>query len=301
MGRKRQDGQSRKALALLFTLENIVNAQVVEAQRVVNTMTGPWRFAPQISVVPTHEQLPVPAPSDANGMIMHDHAYIVANRPVETVIRTIAHEAVGHIAMRQMLKGKWRSFMLAIGAGGSSDASLARLRSYVHDTYTDESGTCNLAAVSVGDEIAAIAAEIWFNAETGKIEAQEPLKAQAAALAGHFAREMLYLDVPVSRTQLQGGLLSAFHMLRYGGPILGLAWRFGRWYSSPMTKPMGPKVPARNLAESERWLASEANSAQAAEDRKAMVSIILAVLGGIGALVGISYWALILLGVVRIF
>jgi hypothetical protein len=218
-----------------------------------------WNFAPPITVVVAPSDLPIPAPDDARGLYYRGEVFVVAGRQlVADVGQTVIHEAIGHHAMRAMLRGSWRSFMFGIQAGArAGDPALRMLRCGVRETYVDGSGTCNLSPVMESDEIAAACAEIGFNPRSGVIEAAHPVRAQAAAVAGHVARESLYMDRPVSYRQLQGALLAAQHRIRYGDAFFGVGCRLRQWYRSTTMAKFNIHKPPMSLSESQGLLDAE--------------------------------------------
>ena len=236
-----------------------MNAHTLRAHQTVDRIASAWRGAPKITVVQAPSDLPVPAPSDARGMHYKRDTWVVSDtQPANQVGETLAHEAIGHFAMRDTLGGSWRPFMHAVQDGiRSGDWRLACFRQTVCETYVDDSGECNLSTVHVSDEISAAVVEARFDSDSGRLVIQQPMRKAAKAVAGHFAREGLYADVPASFDQLEGALLIAEHSLRHDGLPFGLVRRLNRWYAAAMTKPWNPKAPPMSLHESQNLLNAE--------------------------------------------
>lgn len=230
---------------------------IAQVTQIVQRITGKWRGAPPVTIVNTPADLPVKAPSDVRGMWRQGQAFIVATQSLVGVEDTLAHEIIGHHGMREALGRSWRSFMFGVQSGArSGDSKLRCFREDVRSAYTDESGACNLSPLVESDEIAAAVAESRFNGVTGRMQVQQPLKKRLLAAAGHFSREILYRDVPVSFDELLGRLLTAEQRLRFGGAFFGLGARLKNWYAPPMPapKPLDRYRPPMDLQESERLL-----------------------------------------------
>jgi hypothetical protein len=204
-----------------------------ETQRIASQ----WRGAPPVYVVPTFQDLPVAAPSDARGLFLNGEVFIVASQSPRDLAATITHEVVAHHGLRQHLNGSWQSFMLALASGARADGNLTVLRSQVRDVYGP------LPAIIEADELAAAMVELHTCPHSGKYLPGKPARKRVAAATGHFAREHLYVDIPVDQDQLQGALLAAQHRLRYGGACWGLGRRIRECYAAVMTKPWNPKDP----------------------------------------------------------
>lgn len=260
-----------------------MNSNTIHASNIVTAIMGKWLGGLPVNVVANVSDLPVDAPPDARGMYRKDATWIVAEtQPGWQVAHTLAHEMLGHHGMRQALGAKWRPFMHAIQSGlRSGDRRLQVARGMVRSAYVDDAGAFNLSAVSESDEIAALVAELGFDPEKGKLSIQQPTRKVAAATAGQFARETLYLDRPATFEELEGALLTAEHQLRHGGPIWGLGFKFRRWYAATMTKPWDPNKPPMSLAQSEFLLREEVDQQQAKSDRKGLYLVLQLVLAAL--------------------
>lgn len=260
----------------------------LHVSQVVEKIVGRWRGAPPVTVVSWPKDLPVRgAPSDVRGMYMSGETWVVANTQSTTRVgETLAHEALGHHAMRDMLGSGWRSFMYALNHGArSGDVKLAGMREYVKRVYVNDSGDCNLSAVQVGDEVAAAVVEYRFDGKTGRLEVEQPARKLATAAAGHFARETLYMDKPATFEELEGALLAAEHRLRFGSGFFGLGYWARRWYASAtMSKPWNPKAPPMSMQESESLLKA-ANDRSADWNEWKIIGLLLVV--AVGALIAI--------------
>jgi len=233
------------------------------ADNVVVSIVNGWRGATAVSVVSSVNELPVVAPGDTRGLYKGGETWIVANtQPTWQVAQTLAHEMLGHHSMRKTLGAGWRPFMHAIQAGlRSGDPQLQVARGMVRSAYVDDSGAFNLSAVSESDEIAALVAELGFDTAKGRLAIHRPIQKVAAATAGQFAREALFMDKPATFQDLEGALLTAEHTLRHGGPLWGLGYRWRRWYASAMSKPWDPNQPPMSMRESQNLLQAEKDRA----------------------------------------
>lgn len=237
-----------------------MNAHTVHASTIVDSIVRGWRAAPCVTVVHNPDELPIPAPSDARGLYHRGGTWVVASTQSRArVVQTLAHEVVGHHAMRDMLGRKWRGFMHAISDGAArGDQNLIDFREHVRDAYCDNNGACTLSRVAMADEIAAALVEARFDGKTGRLAIANPARKMAMAAAGHLSREVLYTDRPVSIEELEGAILAAEHRLRHGGLFYGFGRRLRDWYASAtMTRPWNPKERPMSLAESERLLRAE--------------------------------------------
>lgn len=230
------------------------------AEQAVLRLTGQWRGAPPVTVVPSARDLPFAVPDDTRGAFLHGDgkAYIVANsQPLDLVPDTVAHEVLGHHGLRAELGKNWRSFMGALQAGvRSGDWWLNEIRNDVRAAYVDEHGHNYLHSLAEADELAAATVESRFHVPSGRIRVKAPIRARISASIGHFCREVLYADMPVTFQQLLGTILAAEHRLRHGGQFFGLGKRIRDWYAPRMPK-FNPRNPPMSLAESERLLAAE--------------------------------------------
>lgn len=264
-----------------------------QAEQAVLRLTGQWRGAPPVTVVPSARDLPFAVPDDTRGAFLRGsgRAYIVANaQTLDLVPDTVAHEVLGHHAFHATLGQRWQSFMIGLQQGmRSGDWRLQCFRDHVRSIYVGADGSCNLRPVQESDEVVAAIVESRFSHESLRMEIQDPVRKRALAIAGQIARERLYLDRPVTFQELEGMILEAEHRLRHGGPLWGLGFRLKQWYGASMGKPMGAKNPPRSLAESERLLKSEAMRLQGLEDWRAMW-ILLSGISALLALIALIGW-----------
>lgn len=237
-----------------------LNAVRNEASR----LTSAWRGGPGVTLVQSVADLPFPAPSDVRGAFLpgSGEIFIVANSQTSgQVAGTMAHEVLGHRGLRADLGRSWKEFMFGIQSGlRSGDGQLQRFRDGVRSVYVDNNGVFNLSAVQESDEITAAVVEARFRGDTGRMHVDQPLKKRISAAMGHFYREALYADKPVSLHQLEGALLAAEHRLRHGDGFFGIGFRVRRWYASAMAKPWNPLDRPMSLAESQELLRADAAS-----------------------------------------
>jgi hypothetical protein len=239
-----------------------MSSYTVRAATITDAITSKWRGRTAITVVANPSDLPITAPDDARGLYKGGETWIVANtQPSWQVAQTLAHEMLGHHAMRKSLGSKWRPFMHAIQDGiRAGDERLQFMRGEVRAAYVDHAGEFNLSSLAESDEIVAAVAEYGFDPVAGRLRIQKPGHKLATAAKGQFLRETLYLDRPATFEQLEGALVAAEHRLRHGGPVWGLGFRLRRWYASAMSKPWDPNQPPMSLRESENLLQAEDDS-----------------------------------------
>lgn len=241
----------------------------------IDRISARWRGAPPIEVVPSVDALPFEAPADAEGAYHRGRVLLVEDAlSPERAAKVLAHEAIGHHGLRGALGGSWRSFMTDVLTGARRDPGIRAARERVERVYVGESGRCDLPALAVADEVSASLAEHVMDPVTGRLVVERPLQKQAVALAGHVAREVLLLDRPVTRPQLEGTILAAERYLRFGGRFFGLPARLMHWYAGtvppPKPTPLDPHRPPMSWEASKELLAAEDRRAQRREDNHAM-------------------------------
>ena len=252
-----------------------MNQHALEATRAVDKLVSQWRAAPPVRVVEIVDDLPCRVYDDTKGMLHRGQAWIVANACTKSeVIETLAHEAIGHHAMRQALGSLWRPFMQALHAGARDDAKLSLLQRSVTRDYVDSQKNCYLPPVGQGDEMAARLAELSIK-RTGRLGIQNPMLKVSKAVVGHLSREGLFLNTPADFDELEGNLALAEHKLRYGGHFWGVGFLLKRWHTARMAKPWNPRDVPMTLDESERLLKAEKDRIGASEDRKALGQILV--------------------------
>lgn len=278
-----------------------MNAHTLHATQTVARIVGGWRGAPPVAVVESPQDLPVPAPSDVRGLFHRGATWVVADtQPPAQIGATLAHEVLGHAAMRETLGASWRSFMHALQDGvRAGDQPMRGFRDSVARVYVDDKGECNLSSVQMGDEVTAAVVECRYNSATGRLDIVQPGRKVVMAAVGHVAREWLYLDRPASFDELEGALLAAEHRLRFGGAFYGLGYQLRRWYASRMPK-FNPKAAPMSLAESERLLRNAGGSERAWRNfwffLKLEFPILLGGLFFVGCLLAGGFWLLRVLG-----
>lgn len=237
-----------------------MNPHALAATRLVDQLVSQWRAAPRVTVVEIVDDLPCKTYDDTKGMLHRGQAWIVANACTKSeVVETLAHEVVGHHAMRQALGGLWRPFMQALHAGARDDHRLSMIQRRVTGVYVDGKNGCYLSALQQGDEMAAHLAEWRIRPDTGRLDVARPARKMAKAAVGHLSREGLYMDSPADFEELEGNLLLAEHKLRFGGHLWGVGYWLKRWYAARMPK-FDPKAAPMSLDESERLLKSARDS-----------------------------------------
>lgn len=232
-----------------------MNALAVSSK--VGAFTKSWRGAPPVHVVETPSDLPIKrAPSDARGMFRGGEVWVVASTQVlNSPLRTFVHEAVGHHGLRELLGSGWAGFMGGLSRNVKNlQGDAGDVAQHIRYAYRDESGQFNLHPLEAADEVSANLAEYVFSPSQGKLVIEQPLKKQASAVAGHFSREVLYLDTPVTEDQLEGTLLQAEHFVRHGGLFWGIRTKLRSAYHAAMAKKHDPYAPPMSMEKSEQLL-----------------------------------------------
>lgn len=264
-----------------------------EVQRLENA----WRGGPGVTLVQSVADLPFPAPNDVRGAFLpgSGEVFVVANTQTSgQVAGTMAHEVLGHRGLRADLGRSWQEFMFGIQSGlRSGDGQLQRFRDGVRSVYVDNNGVFNLSVVQEADEITAAVVESRFRSDTGRMHVDQPLRKRISAAMGHFYRETLYADRPVSFDQLEGAILAAEHRLRFGGAFFGIGRRLKDWYAPPMS--FDPYKPPMTMEESQRMLTAEENSESTWNNVKyflCMLPVWLLLLVFVGGLIAAFYTVL---------
>jgi hypothetical protein len=271
-----------------------MNAQAVSTK--VGAFTKSWRGAPPVRVVETPSDLPIKrVPLDARGMFRGGEVWVVAStQGFNSPLRTFVHEAVGHHGLRELLGSGWAGFMGGLSRNTRNlQGDAGEVAQHIRHAYRDDSGHFNLSALEAADEVSANLAEYVFSPSQGRLVIEQPLKKQASAVAGHFAREVLYFDAPVTENQLEGTLLQAEHFVRHGGLFWGLARRLRDWYYPPMA--LDRYKPPMSMAESEELL----RAADSHEDNVQTSKMFLHI-GTLLILLGFVVWSVISM-VMRLF
>ena len=200
---------------------------VADAQKIVDQLTAKWKNGPKVHVVATADQLPIAAPADARGLYLNGQVWVVASahrsgpKARSAIARTLAHEAVAHYGLRQMLGDKgWGALMgdiqLAIASGNKP---LREIRDYVRRTYVDDNGKFNLTPNLEADEIAARTVELAMDAEGNFRPGFSFLKATWAKVA-EFLRS-IGIDVEFTNAELHGMLVLALRNMEVGKRLQG--------------------------------------------------------------------------------
>jgi hypothetical protein len=194
-----------------------------EAQAHVTSLTKKWKNGPPITVVATPADLPMEAPDDARGVYWKGKVWIVAgpHNDRTEIARTLAHEAVAHFGLRNMLNGdEWRQYMrniqLAIKSGNKA---LTAIRDQVRSAYVDGDGKLYLTEQQEADEIAAKVAEQAVGPD-GEFRPGFGFVKAVYARIMQFLRE-LGLDVNLTLAEVQGMLVLAQRNLEAGKRTVG--------------------------------------------------------------------------------
>lgn len=221
----------------------------------IRRITARWRYAPSVDVVPSASALPFAAPVDAQGAHAHGCVWIVDAPGVDTAA-VLAHEVLGHHAPRALLGRDWRQTMRAVSlAAQKGDPQFCRLQGRIRAIYRAPDASSSLSMIGEADEIVARVAEIRAHPQTAALMIERAGEKRFRAAIGHFRRQVLYLDEPITMDELEGLLNTGEGLIRLGFPW----WRWERWwYSAVVPKPSGqplhPHRPPMSLRESERLL-----------------------------------------------
>ncbi|WP_395026279.1 hypothetical protein [Comamonas odontotermitis] len=228
------------------------------ASSLTRYFTARWHRGPKVHIAPTARDLPVPAPDDARGLYWGGAVHLVAEQPLDSMAQTLAHEAIGHHGLRQLMGSEWKHFMRHISEGvRAGEPGLQQICQHIRRTYTDDAGNYQLTARQESDEISGYLAEQLLCFSTGSIKPDRPLSQALQAVKGRVLREGLCLDRNVSRSELEGALLLA-DLNMQGWPWLPVRHRIRRFWRScgnmlGMSKP-NPYKPPMSMQESQRLL-----------------------------------------------
>lgn len=219
--------------------------------REVRRLTRSWRRGPPVHVVASPEDFPGGADDLTHAMFVGGEVFIRDNPPSD-VASLVAHEAVVHFGLRQLLGPRgWADWMAAVLAGArDGDPKLSSAQRHVHRVYGED-----LRPRISADETLARLVESRTDSRTGRLRIEKPLVKRWAALRGRVARDLLHCRWPATLDEAEGTLLEAECLIRAGWVSTVPPWR---WYRAPMpTKPMGASRPPRSVAESEAWIKAE--------------------------------------------
>lgn len=223
---------------------------------VVSWFTSQWRAGPKVSIAPTARHLPFNAPDDARGLHWRGEVHVVASQPADSLAQTMVHEAVGHFGMRELLGKEWPHFMRHIQDGvRAGDPGLLKIREHIRAAYVDDLGEYCLNPMQEADEIAAYVAEEILCMRTGEIRPARPWRQALQAVKGRFLREVIHLERPVSRAELEGMLLLSVKRMEGGSLNPAGRWigRVREWCGS-MVAMFDPRKPPLSHEESKALL-----------------------------------------------
>lgn len=249
-----------------------------------------------MTVAPTARHLPFPAPNDARGMHWRGEVHLVANQAPDSLAQTVAHEAIGHFGLRALLGDEWPHFMRHIQDGvRAGDPGLLKIREHIRAAYVDDLGEYCLNPMQEADEIAAYVAEEILCMRTGEIRPARPWRQALQAVKGRFLREVMHLERPVSRAELEGMLLLAVRRMERG-PRASVKERIGRLWAAccSMAAMFDPRKPPMSLEESQRLLRDAEKHEVAMRQWKDMFISMYSLLQVLGAvvIVGSLFWLL---------
>lgn len=198
-----------------------------KAKEVVDGLTAKWKNGPRVHVVASHRDLPVPAPSNARGIYHRGQVYVVAAshrdgaQVRQTVGRTLAHEAVSHYGLRELLgREGWDRLMRQINAAvAAGNKPLKEIQAEIRRLYVDKNGKFNLTADIEADEIAARVVEAAVD-ENGEFRPGFGFVKAVYAKIAEFLRS-IGIEVTFTNAELQGMLVLAQRNLEVGKRTAG--------------------------------------------------------------------------------
>ncbi len=194
-------------------------------QAIVDELAGNWKDGPQITVVESVADLPGDHPADTRGLYQRGRVWIVADAYAhgsrKGIAKTLAHEAVAHYGLRDMLgRQDWTQLMDRIQLGiETKNKPLTSLRDRVREAYRDEDGGYSLSPEQEADEIAALAVEDAIDADGNFRPGFSMFKAVFAKVA-QFLRD-LGIDIAFTNAELQGMLVLSMRGLQVGERTAG--------------------------------------------------------------------------------
>jgi hypothetical protein len=233
-----------------------LKAHLLRASSIANWFADRWQAGPKMTVAPTARHLPFPAPDDARGLHWRGEVHLVATQAPDSLAQTVAHEAIGHFGLRALLGAEWPHFMRHIQLGiREQDPGLLKIREHIRAAYVDDLGEYCLNPMQEADEIAAYVAEEILCMRTGEIRPARPWRQALQAVKGRFLREVMHLERPVSRAELEGMLLLAVRRMERG-PRDSVQEGIGRLWAAccSMAAMFDPRKPPMSLEESQRLL-----------------------------------------------
>jgi len=187
------------------------------AQRVVDDLTKNWKDGPPVHVVDFVSELPVHAPMDTRGLYLNGEIWIVAsaNKNRSEIGTTLAHEAIAHYGLKNMLGEDWDKFMgLVLRAIKSGNKPLKAIQEQVRKNYVDGKGRFNLTPTQEADEIAAKVVEQAVS-ENGEFKPGFGFVKSVYAKIVQFLRSM-GLNITLTHAELQGALVNANKLMERG-------------------------------------------------------------------------------------
>ncbi|HSV44616.1 MAG TPA: LPD38 domain-containing protein [Ramlibacter sp.] len=197
--------------------------KTADLQKAIAQVLKRWENGPNVTVVATTKDLPMPAPGDVHGVYFGGNVYLVAQniRDKAKAMEVLTHEAIAHHGLREMLgKDDWKKFMgniqLALKTGNKP---LAAIRKDVRAAYVDDTGKFNLSEMQEADEIAAKVVEQAVDAE-GNFRPGFGFVKSVYAKVVEFLRSV-GIDVKMTHAELQGALVNAQRFLEAGNRAAG--------------------------------------------------------------------------------
>lgn len=192
--------------------------KTADLQKAIAPVLNRWQNGPNVTVVATTKDLPMPAPGDVHGVYFGGKVYLVAQniRDKAKAMEVLTHEAIAHHGLREMLgKDDWKKFMgniqLALKTGNKP---LAAIRKDVRAAYVDDAGKFNLSEMQEADEIAAKVVEQAVDAD-GNFRPGFGFVKSVYAKVVEFLRS-IGIDVKMTHAELQGALVNAQRFLEVG-------------------------------------------------------------------------------------
>jgi hypothetical protein len=214
-------------------------ATVKQVHGIVDAATAKWKSGPPVHVVGTYRELPQDQPPGTRGLYYKGHVWIAAHEHADAadvagaVARTLAHEAVAHYGLREMLgRDRWTQLMRQIDlAAASGNKPIREIRDLVRATYRNKDGSYafDKRPALEADEIAARAIERAID-DNGNFRPGFGFLKAAWSHVAEFLRSV-GINVKFSDAELQGMLvrsmagLEAGHRTEGGGELAVAAAR----------------------------------------------------------------------------
>ncbi|MDB5730702.1 MAG: hypothetical protein JWQ03_597 [Variovorax sp.] len=236
-------------------LHRMRGAGVEAVQQAVDELAADWKDRPPIKVVASYRDLPGGGKPGDRGMHMGGRIWIVADGHrasmdlTQRVGKTLAHEAVAHYGLRQMLGDDFDRLLtnpmrLATASGNKA---MIKLRDWVREHYKNGDGSYTLTARDEVEEMAARAVEQAVDADGRFRPGFGWLKAMWASVR-QFLRS-IWPKLEFTDAELHGMLVLSMRGLERGEKFAGTAQPLARAMAEKDSQfARRPDVQARGAA-----------------------------------------------------